>query len=646
MKLQKARHMKRSLTLLSIFALTACTQGTKVNNADVSRSFATVDVNTKIDMLFVVDNSASMDVAQEKLRDGLQAFANSYLKPTWDIQIAVIPSDAYLANSAFSGYLATEYLSYDGSRLRSNYLGNNYQSLSAAKQALLPFIDVANSVFNNANTALNYAKYNNLFTFNRLVPSWGPNYAAPIDGPVAGLCVEQLPYFSAADVGGNPVVGPKCKTRDMSAVFVNASDCTDAVGDDSITQCLNTVLNDTVHSGTKILKTPIDSGFSADPLDPASRSNQWIAKLVKNFKINASSGVTGNGSERPFESVKQFLIDNEGYTTQAPRADTLFRANSTRVIVFITDEDDQSQTIPANPPAGFTPFSNYTCDPQALVAANLFRYPVNGTTILTDADRRQATWDWVSGKRTGAATVGTYAGAFYCCNSNRYADNDPLAECTFTIDGTYDPATDAQTGGCSATTLDGTSVKVSSCPLASSLRAPSDFKDDFDAFFTDLDGGDAAKAKQSYFVANIIPNTAATYNSLVTSRTDDDERIGTSVTKRPIDSGSRLRVLANAVGNGSLTMDMGAASYATLLDSIGQQIIDKKSRFDVGRTPTDMSTVIVKVLHSDGTETVIDSSKYTFSGTTLIITDQNTVLGLQVGDRIWVLLNPTDSFDS
>lgn len=643
---QKVQPMKCSLTFLSIVMLTACTQGTRVNNADVSKSFATVDVNTQIDMLFVVDNSASMDVAQEKLRDGLQAFANTYLKPTWDIQIAVIPSDAYLANSAFSGYLATEYLSYDGSRLRSNYLGNQYPNLSAEKKALLPFVDAANSVFNNANPALNYAKYNNQFTFNRLVPAWGPHYAAPIDGPVAGLCVEQLPYFSSADVGGNPVVGPKCKTRDLSAVYVNATDCTHAVGDASITQCLNTVLNDTVHSGTKILKTQIDSGFMADPMSTASLSEQWIAQLVRNFKINASSGVAGNGSERPFESVKQFMIDNEGYLTHSPRALNLFRAHSTRVIVFITDEDDQSQSIPPNPVAGFNPFSNYTCDPQALVAANLFRFPANGSTIVSDSDRRQATWNWIAGKRTGAANVGTYTGAFYCCSSNRYGDNDSLAECTFTFDGTYDPATDAQTGGCPTNVIEGTTVKASSCPLASSLRAPSDFKTDYDSFFTDLDGGDAEEAKQSYFIANIIPNTAATYVSLANSRTQDDERIGTGVTKRPVDIGSRLRVLANTVGNGSLTMDIGAANYSTLLDSIGQQIIQKKSRFDVGRTPTDLSTVIVKILHSDGTETVIESSKYTFSGTTLIITDPNIVLSLQVGDRIWVLLNPTNAFDS
>jgi len=32
-------------------------------------------INTKIDLLWVVDNSASMDVSQQKLRDGFSGFA-------------------------------------------------------------------------------------------------------------------------------------------------------------------------------------------------------------------------------------------------------------------------------------------------------------------------------------------------------------------------------------------------------------------------------------------------------------------------------------------------------------------------------------------------------------------------------------------
>ncbi len=63
-----------------------------------------VQVNTKIDMLWVVDNSSSMDTEQQRLRQGFAAFAEKYMQPTWDIQVAAIPTDLYLASSEFSAY--------------------------------------------------------------------------------------------------------------------------------------------------------------------------------------------------------------------------------------------------------------------------------------------------------------------------------------------------------------------------------------------------------------------------------------------------------------------------------------------------------------------------------------------------------------
>ena len=66
---------------------------------------ASAKVNTKIDLLWVIDNSASMDSSQEKLRNGFASFATKYLKPTWDIRLAVITTDTFLANSAFQTYL-------------------------------------------------------------------------------------------------------------------------------------------------------------------------------------------------------------------------------------------------------------------------------------------------------------------------------------------------------------------------------------------------------------------------------------------------------------------------------------------------------------------------------------------------------------
>src|SRR3954468_6492107 len=45
-----------------------------------------LEVTTKIDLLWVVDNSSSMDVEQQRLRDGFAAFPHKYMQPTWDIR--------------------------------------------------------------------------------------------------------------------------------------------------------------------------------------------------------------------------------------------------------------------------------------------------------------------------------------------------------------------------------------------------------------------------------------------------------------------------------------------------------------------------------------------------------------------------------
>jgi hypothetical protein len=55
-----------------------------------------------VDILWVVDNSASMLTSQTKLKNGLAAFARDYLtKDGTDIQLAVITTDTYVANNAW-----------------------------------------------------------------------------------------------------------------------------------------------------------------------------------------------------------------------------------------------------------------------------------------------------------------------------------------------------------------------------------------------------------------------------------------------------------------------------------------------------------------------------------------------------------------
>src|SRR5438046_3916422 len=74
-----------------------------------SQTFASSQaINTKVDMLWVVDNSASMDPSQKSLRNGFAAFAQKYMQPTWDIQVGIITTDTYLANPRYATFRASK----------------------------------------------------------------------------------------------------------------------------------------------------------------------------------------------------------------------------------------------------------------------------------------------------------------------------------------------------------------------------------------------------------------------------------------------------------------------------------------------------------------------------------------------------------
>jgi hypothetical protein len=63
---------------------------------------AQATVNNKIDILWVIDNSGSMDPLQANLINNYAAFMNSFQTKGFDFQMAVTTSDAYLANAAYN----------------------------------------------------------------------------------------------------------------------------------------------------------------------------------------------------------------------------------------------------------------------------------------------------------------------------------------------------------------------------------------------------------------------------------------------------------------------------------------------------------------------------------------------------------------
>lgn len=96
-------------------------------------------------------------------------------------------------------------------------------------------------------------------------------------------------------------------------------------------------------SGEPIISTLIPSGYSQE---------SWTSHMSSVFAINAKPGTTGNGNERGMQSIDKFLLDNEERPEcrQATVTDSscLFRKNSARAIVIVSDENDSS-TFPGAP---------------------------------------------------------------------------------------------------------------------------------------------------------------------------------------------------------------------------------------------------------------------------------------------------------
>ncbi len=181
-----------------------------------------------VDILWVIDNSASMAGSQIKLKNGLSAFADTYLKSrivekksiTPDIQMAVITTDLFLANELWDKYLNTPISS------NSKFTPKTY-----------------------------FTKNINGEIVKRPHPEWGSDYA-------------------------------KLKS-------------------------------------SRLLST--------------RESNLKSLKLE--FAKQVAVGTDGIYEEHGFDSVEQFLNDNEKLPSSKNK---LFRKGSQRIIVFLSDENDQS----------------------------------------------------------------------------------------------------------------------------------------------------------------------------------------------------------------------------------------------------------------------------------------------------------------
>lgn len=108
-----------------------------------------------------------------------------------------------------------------------------------------------------------------------------------------------------------------------------------------------------------------------------------------------------------------------------------------------------------------------------------------------------------------------------------------------------------------------------------------------------------------------------------------------------VDRADRYIALGDAVGNGSVALDMGAADYSPLLDAIGATLVAKKSTFKLTRQATDKEAMVVTVVHADGSSTKVPSNILVVSGNTVTITDSAFVLSLADTDSISINYLPS-----
>jgi hypothetical protein len=273
------------------------------------------------------------------------------------------------------------------------------------------------------------------------------------------------------------------------------------------------------------------------------------------------------------------LSDNEGTAT------SFFRPNSLRAIIFISDEEDQSQTIPLVPPAGYNPWTGYDCDAAGITALN------------------------------GGLPAGV------CCTNG---------SCLYGTGGTLD---------CPSKTVDGYTYKVSTCAPADQLITIDSAKSQLDEFFTVLDASDGTKP--NYFIVSIVANTATTIQNFQTARNADDTAAH-AIKMVNTDRADRYIALGNSVGNGSLVMDIGAADYTPILNAIGDSIVAKEGTFHIARAPTSVEAMVVKINHADGSSTSLTTSQFTVDdlARTLTITDMSVIFGFKAGDQILINYEP------
>ena len=541
----------------------------------------TQSVNTKIDLLWVIDNSPSMESVQTKVRLGMQQFAQQYMKPSWDIRVAAITTDTYLADPSFwagpsgqDSYLTS--VRSGTANYRQNYFNGSSQNYSGSGGVTVParskhYYDSTSWVTSLQMTLFNlfepsaYAPptvtYNSSGTEKfqtqgmRIAdakPLLGPNWSKLLignhDGPELSMCWDgddtspEFIYGATSCFHRDDPADPQYHIGQANCVTPNAAN-----GETGPSQCVNTFANNSVHTGLPIISTVPPQGTPGD--------QNWVNSLIANFQVNLTPSTMGSASERPFQGVSRFLQDNESDPSLR-----LFRPGTLRVIIFVGDEDDQSQTPDAN---------QYTYGTGTGYGQGAYAHYISENSSAP----------FICKKLYTAPNAGYF-----------YPTDDP-GKCV-------DPAW---------------------------LTPVANVKQELDQFFHQLDGTTSSQ-NPNYFVA-----------AITTMNTTGLSQLGFTYIAQ------RYPELVSLVGNGSLTLDLTQSDYTPLLDEVGSSILTGLGQFQLQRAPTSQEDMIVQIIHADGSITTLNNSQYTISGVTLTITDLSVVDAFVSTDQLAVNYQPSTS---
>jgi len=446
--------------------LAGCTQSSKSefqqSRAEDSAAATSIAVEARsetksapVDILWVIDNSDSMATSQNKLKNGLESFANNYLtKSGTDIRLAVITTDTFIAN--------TDWQKYRDAAIKDGKSPTQIRKGFVAKEG-------ASGAFD-----------------------WDENYAK----------------------------------------------------------------------------------LSSSALMSSKNSN-----LLSNFKSRVVVGTKGCYEEHGFDSVDQFINDNENGNSP----NKLFRKGSQRVIIFISDEDDQSMGPNVGP------------EPRKLL----------------------------------------YSGSYYTGINPKKADAILPAQFTINCPG------DANERGKPITI----NTAMTLCMRPGTAESVASFKGRLDTFFRTLDGN--PNGNPNYLVTAIVGKDPAAVTELrqktqemnsETHLTVITNEIGTRYLELVNQAGNGSFAMDIAANKYNTILDkigLEIVNHSTVTQTVA------KMTYKLDRAPDLHERVIVTVQSASGKTYVLAANQFHVAANQFTITDDSLKTVLQPGDRIRVQYQPS-----